>query len=223
MIKPDLIVKTNRRSISIIITKEGKVVVRAPKKISAEYILNFVKEKEKWIDKKLKLINEVNVKNNKYLNYEEFLFCGASYKLLFIDKLKKIELCNNNILCPVINDKDQLINKLKRWYMKTASQILNERLEYFARLMQLNYKSLTISNSKNRWGSCDKLGNLKLNFRVVMLPHKVIDYIIVHELSHLVEFNHSKNFYKIINSVIIDYKYQQKILKENGFILTLFR
>jgi len=223
MIKPDLIIKTNRRSISIIITKEGKVVVRAPKRISADYILNFIKEKEKWIDKKLKLINNTNLKNSKYMNYEEFLFCGSSYKLLFIDKFKKIELCNNNILCPTIQDRVQLINKIKRWYMKTASKILGERLEYFAKLMQVNYKNLTISNSKNRWGSCDKEGNIKLNFRVIMLPHRVIDYIIVHELSHIIQFNHSKDFYKIIGSIIEDYKQQQKNLKEQGFVLTLFR
>lgn len=223
MIKPDLIIKTNRRSLSIIISKEGKVIVRAPKRISAEYILSFVKEKERWIDKKLKMINDVNLKNGKFLNYEEFLFCGSSYKPLYIDKLKKIELCNNNLICPSIEDKLQLLNKIKRWYKKTASKILSERLEYFAKLMQVNYKSLTISNSKNRWGSCDSNGNIKLNFRVVMLPHRVVDYVIIHELSHLIEFNHSKEFYKIISSVIKDYKQQQKILKEYGFVLMLFR
>lgn len=79
-------------------------------------------------------------------------------------------------------------------------------MEYFADLMQVNYTLIKIDNSKSRWGSCDQKGVIKFNLRLAMLPHKVIDYIIIHELSHLLEFNHSKEFYKIIESIMPDYK-----------------
>ena len=107
--------------------------------------------------------------------------------------------------------------------MKNAKKILSERLEFFADLMQIDYASFKISNSKTRWGSCDNHRNIKLNFRLIMLPHKIIDYVIIHELSHIIEFSHSKEFYKIISLVMPSYKLQQKVLKDYDYILGLFR
>jgi len=89
--------------------------------------------------------------------------------------------------------------------------------------MQLDYASISLNNSKSKWGTCDSRRNIKLNFRLVMLPHKVIDYVIIHELSHIIEFNHSKNFYKIISTIMPSYKLQQKIIKEYDYVLRLFR
>ena len=89
--------------------------------------------------------------------------------------------------------------------------------------MQLDYNSFKISNTKNRWGSCDTNGNIKINFRLIMLPHKIIDYVLIHELSHLVEFNHSKKFYKVIESVMPNYEEVRKSLKLYSDILLLFR
>ena len=101
--------------------------------------------------------------------------------------------------------------------------MLKERLEYFANIMQIDYASVSINNSKSRWGSCDSNRNIKLNFRLIMLPHKTLDFVLVHELAHSIEFNHSKDFYKIISLVIPSYKLQQKQLKEHDYLLGLFR
>ena len=78
--------------------------------------------------------------------------------------------------------------------------------------MQIDYSSVSICNNKTRWGSCDSQRNIKLNFRLLMLPHKAIDFVIIHELAHILEFNHSKDFYKIISLVMPTYKVQQRIL-----------
>jgi len=76
MIKPDLIIRTNRRSLSLTISKSGELIVRAPKKLSMEYIMNFIKEKEKWIVTKKKEITKNNFNNKSIINYDNFLFCG---------------------------------------------------------------------------------------------------------------------------------------------------
>jgi predicted metal-dependent hydrolase len=89
--------------------------------------------------------------------------------------------------------------------------------------MQIDYSDVTICNSKRQWESCDSNRKIKLNFRLIMLPHKAIDFVLIHELSHILEFNHSKHFYKIISSVMPGYKLQQKILKEYDYVLNLFR
>lgn len=223
MINPDAIIKTNRRSISITISKMGEVIVHAPKRLSMDKVIAFICEKEQWITKKKKEILDNLEQNKDLLNYNVFSFCGKNFKPHKINGVKKIEIVQNKLLCPDNLDETELLNKILRWYFKTAKLILNERIEYFASLMQLDYSLLTITNSKNRWGSCDSKGHIKLNFRVIMLPHKIIDYIIIHELAHLIELNHSKKFYKIIECVMPDYQKHRKKLKDYSFMLELFR
>lgn len=223
MLKPDLIIRTNRRSLSISISKAGEVVVRAPKRLNLEYIMNFIKEKEKWIEKKRKEILENNLCNKGLLNYNSFLFCGKSYKKIEQDGLKKIELSNNNIIFPKCENKSDVFKYAQKFYIDILKDILKNRVEYFADLMQLNYNKIIIMNNKRRWGACTNSGTLKFNFRLAMLPHKVIDYIIIHELAHLIEFNHSSKFYQIIESIMSDYKTHRKKLKDYDFVLTLLR
>jgi len=120
-------------------------------------------------------------------------------------------------------ENEQMIIKIKKWYIDNAKKILKERLEYLADIMQIDYSTITINNCKTRWGSCDSSRNIKLNFRLMMLPHKAIDFVLIHELAHILEFNHSKDFYKIISTIMPNYKTQQRVLKEYDYVLTLFR
>ncbi|MBE5757323.1 MAG: M48 family metallopeptidase [Clostridiales bacterium] len=223
MVEPDLIVRSYRRSLCLSINKDGKLIVHAPKKLSLKEIYKYIEEKEKWIKTKQNEIQEKLKINVDVLSYKEFLFLGKKYKLVFLNGIKKIELGSSEIAIPNKIDKDQILQKIKQWYISNAKKILSERVEYFANLMQLDYASISLNNSKSKWGTCDSRRNIKLNFRLVMLPHKVIDYVIIHELSHIIEFNHSKNFYKIISTIMPSYKLQQKIIKEYDYVLRLFR
>ena len=145
----------------------------------------------------------------------------SGYNIDRYEGLKKIELTDSALLIPVSTE--DIISKLKSWYSKMAKKIISERLEYFANLMQLDYANVKINNSKTRWGSCDINRNIKLNFRLVMLPHKILDFVLIHELAHIIEFNHSKDFYKVIATVMPSYKLQQKQLKNYDYLLSLYR
>lgn len=223
MITPDLIVRTYRRSLCLTITKDGDLVVHAPKRLNMNEIAKYIQEKEKWIITKQKEIQDKLSINKDVLAYSQFLFLGKKYKVDRISGIKKIELTDRAFIVPTKIENVDLIPNMKHWYMNMAKKILKERLEYFADLMQVDYASVSISNSKTRWGSCDSLRNIKLNFRLVMLPHKAIDFVLIHELAHIIEFNHSKQFYKIISLVMPSYKLQQKTLKEYDYVLKLFR
>ncbi len=223
MVEPDLIVRTNRRSLSITVTKEGKLVIHAPKKMKLTDVFKYIGEKEKWIITKQKEIEDKLSINRSVIAYKEILFLGKKYRLKKLDGLKKIELTDDSLVLPAKFEEKDHLNKIKKWYIDNAKKILFERLEYFADLMQINYEKVSLSNSKNRWGSCDSNRNIKLNFRLIMLPHKAIDFVLVHELAHIVEFNHSKDFYKIISLVLPGYKLQQKTLKSYDYVLSLFR
>ena len=222
MVKPDIILRTHRRSLCLTITKDGSLVVRAPVRMNMNDILRYIQEKENWINTKQEEIQKRLCINKDVLTYEKFLFLGKKYMLKKITGIKKIELSEDALLVPNLENYD-LFPKIKKWYIKQSDKILKERLEYFADIMQIDYSSVSLCNSKTRWGSCDNYRNIKLNFRLIMLPHKAIDFVLIHELTHIIEFNHSKEFYKIIQTIMPTYKLQQKVLKDNDYVLQLFR
>ena len=223
MIKPNLIVRTNRRTLSLTIDKNGDLLVKAPRRMDIEDIFSFINQKNDWIVKKQNFVKSNLLKNQKILNYDVLLFCGKQYKKVYVEKQKKVEVEDTLFIVPQNLPYEKEMYLIKKWYIEMTKQILELRVNYFADLMQLNFEGLGVDNCKTRWGSCSKSGILKFNLRLAMLPHKVIDYVIIHELSHLIEFNHSKNFYNIIASIMPDWQTQRNKLKEYGYLLSLFR
>lgn len=104
------------------------------------------------------------------------------------------------------------INRL----MKLAKQVIPAKVAYYARLMGVTYGRITIRKQKTRWGSCSREGNLNFNVLLMLAPPEVLDYIVVHELSHRVEMNHSVKFWAQVEKVLPEYKVAYKWLKENG-------
>lgn len=99
---------------------------------------------------------------------------------------------------------------------KRAAEAIRARCSHYAPLMGVSYGTITIREQKTRWGSCSSKGNLNFNWRLIFAPEEVVDYIVVHELAHRKEMNHSRAFYNVVASVLPDYKVQEKWLKENG-------
>ena len=97
---------------------------------------------------------------------------------------------------------------------KKAKEILPAKVSYYANIMGLKYGRITITGAKTRFGSCSSKGNLSFSYLLMLYPDDAIDYVVVHELSHLLEMNHSARFYKIIESVLPDYKQRIKLLKK---------
>jgi len=101
-------------------------------------------------------------------------------------------------------------------YKKKALVFARERVEYFAQSRDFNYNKINIKNQKTRWGSCSRKGNLNFNYRIVFLPQGLADYLIVHELCHLKEFNHSRKFWNLVGAIMPDYLGLRRELKKNG-------
>lgn len=97
---------------------------------------------------------------------------------------------------------------------KMAKQILPAKVSYYAKIMGLKYGRITITSAKTRFGSCSSKGNIAFSYRLMMYPDAAIDYVVVHELAHLKEMNHSPAFYKVVASVLPDYKERIKLLKK---------
>ncbi len=137
---------------------------------------------------------------------EKFLLSKSAWVIEKINYFKKISPS-----LPIKNSrKDFLL------YKKQALQLAHERLEYFNKTYGFIYQKISIRNQKTRWGSCSKKGNISFNYKIALLPSPLTDYIIVHELCHLREFNHSKNFWNLVARTIPDYVERRREVKKNS-------
>lgn len=109
-----------------------------------------------------------------------------------------------------------LSEKERRQYMEKALAVFSGRIAYYASLMGVTYGRVTIREQKTRWGSCSAQGNLNFNWRLIFAPLEVLDYVVVHELAHRKEMNHSRDFYALISSILPDYIKPKKWLHDHG-------
>jgi len=224
VILPDKIIKSARKTMSLAILGDGTIVVRAPTKIGEGQINKFVSQKQDWIVAKLAKIKNNQSKYSDVINYQKYLLYGNKYDLAMAD-VNKVEASNSSqaILIPNKIEQDKVIAALYQFYKKKSKEVLTKRLLYIKSLMRIEPKSISLSNSKGRWGACNSRGKITLNWRVIMLPPNCIDYVIVHELCHLIEMNHSSRFWNLVQTFMSNYQDNRQQLKEYGFLLELYR
>jgi len=222
MIVPDYIERSKRKTVSLTVLKDGKVIVKAPILMKDEAIFRIVNEKQGWIREKLAKMIENKTKFEDVIGFKTFLLYGNRYKVVK-SLVKTIETNDRfEILVPSKYDDSKIMKAILLWYKKVAKQVLGDRLAYIEDRIRLKSAALKFSDSKGRWGSCNSFGTIHLNWRVVMLPPKIIDYVIVHELCHLKEMNHSKSFWALVKKFLPEYEVQKKAIKEYGFLLGMY-
>lgn len=122
---------------------------------------------------------------------------------------------------PSQKEKTPYERRLEAPYRQAAKEYIPKRVAYYAGLLGVDYNTITIRDQKTRWGSCSSKGNLSFSWRLILAPPKVLDYVVVHELCHRLEMNHSPRFWALVESMIPDYKTHRKWLKENGEKLSI--
>ena len=216
-----LLIKKNKLSKNYKLTfdkKNLRGLVSIPNYVSFKSGLEFANENVKWLYKEInKILPLVFIKHNTSL-----LVMGEKMKIIFKeDNFNKVYIKNNTIV--VVSRKDGHKKIFKKWIV---SQVLDQSKNYvdiISKSLDLNIKALKISNSFNYWGSCNSAGIIHLNWRLIFAPTKILKYIIVHELCHLKEFNHTKNFWMLVKRFCPDYKNQILWLKKNDSYLYSIR
>ena len=221
--QPNKLIRSNRKTIALQIDENAELIVRAPFHISERRINQFIEEKREWIDKTQKRIlqNKIAIQqNSEFRDGKIVLFLGEEYEISLNGKIKTIQIRNGILEFPFgkIDSAEEFIVK---WYKKKASEIISQRVKWFAEKLNLNFKKIGITSAKKRWGSCNSKGNINFSYRLVMAPPAIIDYVIVHELMHLKEMNHSPKFWRHVERIIPDYKKRRKWLKENHQRMTI--
>lgn len=214
---PDFtLIRSRRKSVSIEITPQAKIIIRAPIQISIEHIKKFVNEKRDWIENFMAKMQKHKVKQ--YTEGEEFLYLGNVHKL-HIGNYRHIHVDST------LNFPNFLLFRIKKeiasWYMKQAKEIITGRTSHYSKVMQTRYKIITFSDTSSKWGSCTPENNLQFNWRLIMAPLLVIDYVVVHELVHTLEKNHSRKFWSKVELYKPAYRQYRKWLKENSHRLVL--
>ncbi len=217
----DQIIRTRRKSIALIIERDGRVVVRAPVTATDEQIRMLVVKKAAWIKSKKALAAAHSpILEKKYVNGEEFLFLGKYYRLEIIKRSSRpLELKDKFLISEIFVAQAPVI--FKNWYREQARQIFQERSAWYAENYGLHFAKIRITSAETRWGSCSSMGTLSFTWRLVMAPALVIDYVVVHELVHTIEKNHGKGFWAKVQNILPDYQQRAKWLKVNGNHLSI--
>lgn len=218
------ILREKRKTIKIVINDNGTLNVFCPKNITNAKINEILKSKERLLEKKL---NKILTTNNKYenvINLTQVLLLGKKYFVVPTEKVGKSYFTEDSLLIPKkYYEANKIAFYIKKILKELASNIITNRVEQLAKISKkYSYSKIQIGNFRSKWGSCDSSNLLKFNWKLVMLSPKVIDFVIYHELTHLIELNHSRNFYINLENVCPDWKESRKKLKEHSFLLNLY-
>jgi predicted metal-dependent hydrolase len=212
-----------RNTLSIEIVPPENITVIAPIGSTEDEILATVKSKAKWMVQKLFEIREIEYKKRKkeYVNGEAFLYLGRNYSLqIILDSTVKTpfaKLYRGKLFVTAPTKEEASIKTaIEAWYRKKAIERITERVKYYQSYLEKKPRSIKVKEQQKRWGSCNSKGDLMFNWRSVMAPANVLDYVVVHEMCHLIYFNHSTEFWKIISEVLPDYKKRKELLKNYG-------
>lgn len=216
--------KKRKKTISLHIKEDGRIVIYTPHRTPRWEIEKFVQEKQSWIVEKIsereKRIKEVE---KTFLPGEKFLYLGEWYPLETRPSGDE-ELPLTFAFGKFILNRDHF-GKARdlfcSWYKKEAKERITERVAHHSNRFQLLPEGVKITNARSRWGSCSRDNRLSFSWRIIMASWTVIDYVLIHELVHIREKNHSKKFWDYLESLLPDYRKHRSWLRANGHLLQL--
>ena len=219
-VKIDRLVRTKRETVALQINDRAEIVVRAPRWVSLDFINSFVIKHTDWIEKRKKEIGKKQARTKKFVDGDEFLFLGKKYILSRIHPVQGRTLDKSKILITEegvlylsesINDPKSVLEK---WYKKQAKDVIVKRVDELAQKHGFLYNRIRITSARTRWGSCSSKKNLNFSWRLIMVPQEVIDYVVVHELTHLKHMDHSSAFWRAVEALCPNYKQCRKRLNK---------
>lgn len=215
--------KSDRKTTSIYIERDGTVLVIAPSPFDVEKIEQIIESKRSWIYKSLAEWEDLNRTriHREYVNGESFLYFGRNYRLQLVKNQLEPLTFHYGQFKLLDSEVANAPDHFKNFYKTKLQQRLNERLKLYQPKMKLKPVSIRVMELQNRWGSCTSKGAINLHWKCAMLPLSVLDYVIVHELAHLEDKNHSPKFWRTIEKVMPDYDEAKKWLKFNGAGMSL--
>lgn len=213
-------------------SENRQIVLTIPRFTMKFEVGRFIEMQTPWIEKQFTKFEKQNTihPKPKYLKGDVFYYLGEPVELNLIPSSfwrPRINIRGDKMVISIHRDMTmsegkKIIKKtIQNFYKKKAEEVIHDRLQFFNEYYQLEYKRVTLRNQKSRWGSCSGKKNLNFNWKLVMAPIEVIDYVVVHEMCHLSQMNHSAKFWNLVAEKIPNYKDIRKWLKDNQFLLKI--
>jgi len=211
-----------RKKLTITVERDRRVVVHAPADTSDDAIERVVETKRQWIYEKTQHSQKYQVlphpPGKELVNGESALYLGRNYRIELVKGVADGIRFNQRFLVPA-SHAGQRKGAMRDWYVARAKERILPRVERHARELGVNYAQARIVDNRYRWGSCSVHDNVNFNWRLIKAPMFVIDYVIVHELAHLIESNHTPRFWNIVRTQAPTMEKARAWLKEYGQIL----
>lgn len=221
---PDIhqIIRSNRRSFGLEIKPDGKLIVRAPRIASQAQIKAVVARKADWIRKKQAQLarKDPPTQPRTFTPGEAFWYLGEQYPLRLTERQRPpLDLDGAFYLSRAAQPRAMEV--FIEWYREETRQITARLIQVYAKRYDLQVQAVRITSARTRWGSCSGKRTLNFTYRLCMAPLSVVEYVVVHELAHLKEHNHSRAFWQLVAVMKPDYQQDRAWLKQHGVHLTL--
>ncbi|MFH0982626.1 MAG: SprT family zinc-dependent metalloprotease [Planctomycetota bacterium] len=223
----EVIRRRGRKSVSIVIDPDDGVLVIAPKQAAAEYLAGVVERRANWIVTKLAEVNSVALPIERdFVNGERYHYLGRQFELRLVkaerDSTPVVRLTAGRFTVTADVGRGDgrrrrvVRSALVEWYREHALVRLGDRVECFADRLGLTPGKLLIRQPHKRWASCDRDGNLRFNWRIIMAPMLLVDYVVAHELCHLKHPDHSPAYWRMLRAVMPTFEHRRERLRQNG-------
>lgn len=215
------VVYSDRRTVGITVERDGSVVVRAPRGTPDEELQRVVLSKSRWISQKIQhpqKYRELHPPGKELVSGESMLYLGRSYRVEIVESPSEhIELDGRFLVPRSMGNRGR--DEFRRWYVRAAEERLVPRVMEWATKLGVEVARVQIADDRYRWGSCTPRGNVSVNWRLVKAPIAASDYVVVHELVHLIEANHGDRFWSVVRSQIPRVEVARAWLREHGQLL----
>ena len=224
------LIRSKRKTVRLRLINQNLLEVNAPLKISVEDIERIIRKKEIWINRRIESLEEVPNGTSKrcYEEGELFLYQGERLELRIHlqSQWKKHQVFKEEGMLSVWGpnfESMEIQSALTDWFKKSARETIGCSLLEWSRRLEIPYQKFDLGNGRTLWGTCHRNGTIRINWRAIFIAPDILDYLIVHELCHLREMNHSSHFWSEVGSILPDYKIGRRQLKELGYLLSEMR
>ena len=211
------IIKKYVKNITLKVRPNGEAILTAPKTASDEHIKFIIEKRAKWIAQKCAFFASFKTPQKEYVSGEDFRYLGRSYRLKVVQSKEECVKLQRGYLELFVKDKSDLKRKenlVYEWYHEKAMLYFFNILQEFNKIVKQDIKSVKIRQMKTRWGSCNPYKSyINLNIELIKKPKACIEYVIFHELAHLLYPNHSKKFYEHLSLYMPDWQKRKEILE----------
>lgn len=220
---------SRRKTVAISVGYDG-IRVLAPSDLDDDRVIKIVRSKGPWLLRKQAGYRELGGAPiaREFVNGETFHYLGRPYRLKVVPDqaaaVTRITARGSSLIAPILPDASPLVRRaairsgLRQWYRDHAKVHFSNRVSYTADLLGIASPSVRVVDQSKRWGSCDARGIIRLNWRLIMAPMPLVDYVIAHETCHVLEYNHSRRFWRSLETIMPDYERRVRRLNALGHL-----